>query len=48
VGQVVDVLLGLKLRLTDSVVVAGAVTVPVVNTDFQPDVLGTIAIEHYF
>ncbi|MFI5397346.1 MAG: hypothetical protein ACHQ9S_17550 [Candidatus Binatia bacterium] len=44
----VDVLLGLKLRLTDSTVIAGAVTIPVVNTAFQPDVLGTLAVEYNF
>jgi hypothetical protein len=42
------VLLGIKLRLSDRVVLAGGVTVPVVNTDFQPDVLGTIAAEFSF
>lgn len=44
----VDVLLGLKLRLTDSTVIAGAVTIPVVNGEFQPDVLGTVAFEYDF
>jgi hypothetical protein len=45
---VVDVLVGIKVRLSDRVVLAGGVTVPVVNTDFQPDVLGTIAAEFSF
>jgi hypothetical protein len=44
----VEVLLGLKLRLTDSTVIAGGVTIPVVDTAFQPDVLGTVAFEYDF
>jgi hypothetical protein len=46
--SVVDVLLGMKLRLTDAFVVAGGVSIPVVNPAFQPDVLGTIAGEWCF
>jgi len=46
--SIVDILLGVKLRLGEGFVLAGGVTVPVVNTDFQPDVLGTVAIERYF
>ena len=45
---VVNLLLGIKLRISEDMVIAGGVTVPVVNTDFQPDVLGTIALECYF
>jgi hypothetical protein len=44
----VNVLLGLKLRLTDSTVIAGALTVPVLNGEFQPDVLETVAFEYDF
>jgi hypothetical protein len=44
----VDVLLGLKLRLTETSVVAAGVSIPVVNPDFQPDVLATIALERSF
>ena len=46
--SVVDVLLGMKLRVTDAIVVAGGVSIPVVSPAFQPDVLGTIAVEWCF
>lgn len=46
--SVVDVLLGIKLRLTGTVILAGGVSVPVVSPSFQPDVLGTIAGEWCF
>jgi hypothetical protein len=46
--SVVDVLLGMKLRVTDAFVIAGGVSIPVVSPAFQPDVLGTIAVEWCF
>jgi hypothetical protein len=46
--SVVDVLLGTKLRVTDAIIVAGGVSIPVVTPAFQPDVLGTIAVEWCF
>ena len=46
--SVVDLLLGMKLRVTDAIVVAGGVSIPVVSPAFQPDVLGTIAVEWCF
>jgi len=46
----VDVLLGMKLRVTETWILAGAVTIPVVREEFQPDpdVLWTLALERYF
>jgi len=46
--SVIDVLVGLKLRLTEGFVLAGGVSVPVVSPAFQPDVLGTVAVEWGF
>ncbi|MFI5366280.1 MAG: hypothetical protein ACHQ4J_11710 [Candidatus Binatia bacterium] len=46
--QFVEVLLGLKFRLNDVSVIAAGVSVPVINPAFQPDVLGTIAVERSF
>jgi hypothetical protein len=46
--SVVDVLLGAKLRVTDAFVIAGGVSIPVVSPAFQPDVLGTVAVEWCF
>jgi len=45
---VVDVLVGMKLRLAESTVLSGAVTIPVVSQPFQPAALGTLAVEQYF
>jgi len=44
----VDLLLGLKLRVAEGTVIAGAVTVPIDREKFQPAALGTIAVEQYF
>ena len=44
----VDLLLGLKLRVAEDTVIAGAVTVPIDREKFQPDALGTLALEQYF
>jgi hypothetical protein len=44
---VVDFLGGIKARITDQVVLSGAVTVPLNDQGFQPDALGTIALELY-
>lgn len=46
--SVIDVLAGLKLRLTEGVVLARGVRVPVISPAFQPDVLGTVAVEWGF
>jgi hypothetical protein len=46
--SIIDILLGAKVRVSDNLVIAGGVTVPIVNTDFQPNVLGTVAVERYF
>jgi hypothetical protein len=43
----VDFLGGVKLRLTDSLVLSGAVAVPLTNDGFRPAALGTIALEMY-
>jgi len=44
----VDFLAGAKVRVSDRVVLSGAVNVPVVDTGLQPIVAGTIALEVYF
>ena len=44
----VDVLAGVKVRLTDTLVMSGAVNVPVVDAGLQPIAGGTIALEAYF
>jgi len=44
----VDVLAGARVRLSDTFVLSGAVTVPVVDTGAQPTVAGTLALEAYF
>jgi len=46
--SVVDLLLGMKLRVTEAFIVAGGVSVPVISPAFQPDVLGTVAVEWRF
>jgi hypothetical protein len=45
---VVDLLFGMKLRVSDTTIIAAGVSVPVVNPAFQPDALGTIAVEWRF
>jgi hypothetical protein len=42
-----DFLGGLKVRLTDSLVLSGSVTTPLNNQGFRADAVGTIAIEGY-
>ena len=44
----VDVLVGMKLRLGERSVIAGAVSVPVTGQGFQPAALGTLEWEMYF
>ena len=44
----VDFLAGAKVRVSDRVVLSGAVNVPVVDASLQPIVAGTIALEVYF
>src|SRR5262245_1156434 len=44
----VDFLAGAKVRVSDRVVLSGAVNVPVVETGLQPIVAGTVAVEVYF
>jgi hypothetical protein len=46
--SVVDLLLGMKLRVTEAFIVAAGVSIPVISPAFQPDVLGTIAVEWRF
>lgn len=41
----VDFLAGAKVRLTDSLVLSGAVAVPLTDDGFRPAALGTIAVE---
>lgn len=43
----VDFVGGLKVRLTDRVVLSGAVTVPVNDEGFRPAAAGTLALEYY-
>jgi hypothetical protein len=44
----VDFLAGAKVRLSDVIILSGAVNVPVTNEGLQPIVGGTIALEGYF
>lgn len=44
----VDFLAGVKLRLSDTFVLSGAVNVPVTDEGLQPIVGGTLALESYF
>ena len=44
----VDFLAGAKVRLSDVVILSGAVNVPVTNEGLQPIVGGTVALEAYF
>lgn len=46
--SLVNVLLGGKIYLNDSMVIAGGVSIPIVNPGFQPDALGTFAVERRF
>ncbi len=46
--SLVDVLVGAKVRVTDTMVVSGGVSIPIVSPGFQPDALGTIAVERTF
>ena len=46
--SVVDLLFGIKLRVIDTTIIAAGVSVPVINPAFQPDGIGSVAIEHYF
>ena len=46
--SVVDLLLGVKLHVTEAFVVAGGVSIPIVSPAFQPDALGTVAVEWCF
>ena len=43
----VEFLAGLKVRLGDRFAVSGALVVPITNGGFQPDALGTVAVEVY-
>lgn len=44
----VDVLAGVKTRITDTIVISGAVNVPITNDGFRADAVGTLAVEGYF
>lgn len=44
----VNILVGGKILVASSTVIAGGLSVPIVNPAFQPDVLGTVAVEHTF
>jgi len=44
----VDFLAGAKVRVSDAVIVSGAVNVPVTDAGLQPIVGGTVALEYYF
>jgi hypothetical protein len=44
----VSFLAGAKVRLSDTIIVSGAINVPVTDTGLQPTVGGTIAAEFYF
>ena len=44
----VDFLFGAKVRLSDAVILGGAVNVPVTNEGLQPIVAGTLVLEFYF
>jgi hypothetical protein len=46
--NLVDVLVGAKLQLTDAWILNGVVTVPVNNEGLQPAALGTLALEYTF
>lgn len=46
--SLIDVLIGLKARLSDTFVLSGAVVVPVDGGDFRPAAIGSLAIEAYF
>jgi hypothetical protein len=43
----IDFLAGLKMRLSDRLVLGGAVTVPLNDEGFRPDALGTAALEFH-
>lgn len=38
---------GIKVRLTDALVVSGTVSVPVTGTGFEPAAMGTLGLEYY-
>lgn len=44
----IDMLLGIKLRVSDHAVISGAVTVPLNDQGFRPAAIGTLAVEQYF
>ncbi|MBX3025087.1 transporter [bacterium] len=44
----VSAVFGGKLRVAEATVLAGGLSVPIVNLAFQPDVLGTLAVEYTF
>ena len=44
----VDLLFGMKLGVSDTTIIAAGVSIPIINPAFQPDVLGTIAVEWRF
>ena len=46
--SLVDVLVGAKVRVTDAIVISAGVSIPVVSPAFQPDALGTLAVERTF
>jgi hypothetical protein len=43
----VDLVLGLKLALTDRIVLGGVVSVPIDSNEARPDVAGTLALEFF-
>lgn len=44
----VSAVLGGKVRVAEATVIAGGLSVPIVNLAFQPDVLGSLAVEYTF
>ncbi len=46
--SLVDILLGGKVRVAAETFLSGGVSIPIVSPGFQPDALGTIAIERVF
>ncbi len=46
--SLVDILVGAKVRITDTTVVSGGVSIPIVSPAFQPDALGSLAVERSF
>lgn len=46
--SLINILVGGKILVATTTVLAGGLSVPIVNPAFQPDVLGTVAVEYTF